>query len=101
MCIPLKNSSAAAVIFSIDSGRTDTENQDNNYSFRNFAILYRTHSLSKHLEEALARSGMPYQIIGGPSLWETPVLKRWRLLLRILENPNREIELPSIIAWFA
>ncbi len=44
--------------FSIDSDRTTGEKQD--YSFSDFAILYRTSAQLKPLIEALERSGMPY-----------------------------------------
>ena len=44
--------------FSIDSERSSGEKED--YSFSDFAILYRTSSQLKPLIEALDRSGMPY-----------------------------------------
>lgn len=44
--------------FSIDSDRTSGEKTD--YSFSDFAILYRTSSQLKPLLEALKRSGMPF-----------------------------------------
>lgn len=44
--------------FSIDSDRTGGEKSD--YSFSDFAILYRTSSQLKLLIEALKRSGMPF-----------------------------------------
>ena len=44
--------------FSIDSDRSSGERED--YSFSDFAILYRTSSQLKPLIEALERSGMPY-----------------------------------------
>lgn len=44
--------------FSIDSERS--EGQEGNYSFSDFAILYRTSTQLKPVLEALQRSGMPY-----------------------------------------
>lgn len=44
--------------FSIDSDRTSGEKSD--YSFSDFAILYRTSSQLKPLLKALKRSGMPF-----------------------------------------
>ena len=45
-------------LFSIDSNRSDGQKED--YSFGDFAILYRTSAQLKTLKEALQRSGMPF-----------------------------------------
>ena len=45
-------------LFSIDSNRSDGQKED--YSFGDFAILYRTSAQLKPLKEALDRSGIPY-----------------------------------------
>ena len=46
--------------FSIDSGRS-TEAQGHDFSFSDFAVLYRTEAQAAALAEALQRSGMPFQ----------------------------------------
>ena len=46
--------------FSLDSGRS-TESQGHDFSFSDFAVLYRTEAQAEALTEALARSGMPFQ----------------------------------------
>ena len=46
--------------FSLDSGRS-TEAQGHDFSFSDFAVLYRTEAQAASLTEALARSGMPFQ----------------------------------------
>ena len=46
--------------FSIDSGRS-TEAQAHDFSFSDFAVLYRTEAQAAALAEALQRSGMPFQ----------------------------------------
>ena len=46
--------------FSIDSGRTDDEG-GHDFSFSDFAVLYRTEAQVPALVEALQRSGMPFQ----------------------------------------
>ncbi len=40
-------------------------------NFRDFAILYRTHYERKAIEKKLLESGIPFQIVGGGSIWET------------------------------
>ena len=46
--------------FSVDTGRSEGE-KETNYSFSDFAILYRTDAQAGVLEEALRRSGIPFQ----------------------------------------
>ena len=46
--------------FSIDSGRS-AEVQGHDFSFSDFAVLYRTEAQAAALTEALQRSGMPFQ----------------------------------------
>ena len=46
--------------FSIDSGRS-AEAQGHDFSFSDFAVLYRTEAQAAALAEALQRSGMPFQ----------------------------------------
>ena len=46
--------------FSIDSGRTD-DGRGQDFSFSDFAVLYRTEAQVPALVEALRRSGMPFQ----------------------------------------
>jgi uncharacterized protein (TIGR00375 family) len=55
-------------MFSQDSGRVEKE-RESERTFKDFAVLYRLNALRPALEEALTRSGMPYQIAG-----ETPLL---------------------------
>ncbi len=46
--------------FSIDSGRTE-QGREGDYSFSDFAVLYRTEALAAPLVEAFSRSGIPFQ----------------------------------------
>lgn len=36
-----------------------------NYTYRDFAVLYRANAQSSSIERALAKSGMPYRMLGG------------------------------------
>lgn len=73
--------------FSIDSERS--EGQEGNYSFSDFAILYRTSAQLKPILEALQRSGMPYVKLSNDLLCEN---KHIRNLLQGLngEFPVKE-----------
>ncbi len=68
--------------FSIDSDRTDGEKE--NFSFSDFAILYRSSAQLKPLQEALKRSAMPFVNLSDNLLCEK---KAVRSLLRNL-NPE-------------
>ncbi|MDZ7344847.1 MAG: ATP-dependent helicase, partial [candidate division KSB1 bacterium] len=57
-------------MFSQDSGRVEKE-REGERSFGEFAVLYRLNALRPALEEALSRSGMPFQISG-----DAPLLSR-------------------------
>jgi superfamily I DNA/RNA helicase len=54
-------------MFSQDSGRVENARAGER-SFGDFAVLYRLNALHSDLEEALGRSGMPYQISGDAPL---------------------------------
>ncbi|MCG3121571.1 MAG: ATP-dependent DNA helicase Rep [bacterium] len=57
-------------LFSQDSGRVES-GREGERTFGDFAVLYRLNALRPALEEALSRSGMPYQIAG-----EAPLLSQ-------------------------
>ena len=57
--------------FSLDSGRTDGA-VENDYTFSDFAVLYRTEAQADVLEEAFLRSGMPFQRHGHNYLSDLP-----------------------------
>jgi len=57
-------------MFSQDSGRVE-KGRAGEYTFGDFAVLYRLNALRPALEEALSRAGMPYQIAG-----DAPLLNR-------------------------
>ncbi|WP_437820130.1 UvrD-helicase domain-containing protein [Sorangium sp. So ce1078] len=50
-----------STFFSMDSGRVASPALGGEYSFSDFAVLYRTEAQSEPLREAFARSGMPFQ----------------------------------------
>lgn len=51
------------------------------------ALLYRTHSQSRSLEEALIRASIPYKIIGGIQFYERKEIKDLLAYLRLIVNP--------------
>lgn len=64
-----------------------------------FAVLYRTNSQSRSLEEALRKLNIPYKIYGGMSFYQRKEIKDLIAYLRIVINPNDEQALKRIINY--
>lgn len=62
-----------------------------------FAILYRTNSQSRTMEEALRKINLPYRIVGGMSFYQRKEVKDLLAYLRFLVNHNDEEALKRII----
>ena len=56
-------------LFSKDSRRISGQ-EEAFFSFGDIAVLYRLNSQSKHLKEAFARSGIPFEVSGDKPLYE-------------------------------
>ncbi|HEY8079362.1 MAG TPA: UvrD-helicase domain-containing protein [Labilithrix sp.] len=64
---------------------------------RHVAVFYRVHAQSRVLEEALRSVGMPYQIIGGTKFYERAEIKDAIAYLRVLVNPQSDVDMLRII----
>jgi DNA helicase-2/ATP-dependent DNA helicase PcrA len=53
--------------FTIDSGWAQTDDEPRTYGLSDIVILYRLHALSRPIEEALERAGLPYRCFGKPN----------------------------------
>lgn len=65
--------------------------------YNDFAILYRTNSQSRSMEEALRRLNIPYKIFGGLSFYQRKEIKDLIAYLRYTVNHNDEEALKRII----
>ncbi|HWA14903.1 MAG TPA: 3'-5' exonuclease, partial [Gemmatimonadales bacterium] len=57
------------------------------WSYPEMAVLYRTNSQSRALEEAFRRAGIPYRIIGAISFYDRREVKDLLAYLRLVANP--------------
>lgn len=71
--------------FSVDSGRTEGNEKGKDYSFSDFAVLYRTDKQADLLEEAFMRSGIPFQRYSHRRLSENPLVQK---LVTALRDPS-------------
>jgi DNA helicase-2/ATP-dependent DNA helicase PcrA len=62
------------------------------------AVLYRVNTLSRVLEEALIRGGIPYEIVRGLRFYERREIKDLLAYLKFLVNPQDEISLRRALA---
>jgi DNA helicase-2/ATP-dependent DNA helicase PcrA len=61
------------------------------------AVLYRTNSQSRLLEEAMRRYQMKYHVVGGFSFYERAEIKDLISYLKVIQNPDDSIALQRII----
>ena len=73
------------------------EKVNNQYKNSDFAILYRTNSQSRAVEEALRRVNIGYKVIGGLSFYQRREIKDLMGYFRFVVNHNDEQALRRII----
>ncbi|MEM7203328.1 MAG: UvrD-helicase domain-containing protein [Planctomycetota bacterium] len=61
------------------------------------AVFYRSHFLSRGVEEVLRRQGVPYQVVGGLSFYERREIKDLLAYLRVVINPLDDVSTERII----
>ena len=75
------------------------KSQNEQTSFLNFAILYRTNAQSRSFEEALRKLNLPYRIYGGLSFYQRKEIKDLLGYFRLSANLNDEESLKRIINY--
>lgn len=61
------------------------------------AIFYRTNAQSRSLEDVLVRVGLPYKVVGGTRFYERKEIKDALAYLRVLVNPDDDVNLRRIL----
>ncbi len=93
-----------SVFTDYEEGFTVTNNiadirHEKKYRFQDIAILYRTNSQSRVMEEALRKQNMPYRIYGGLSFYQRKEIKDVIAYCRLICNNNDEEALKRIINY--
>lgn len=67
--------------------------------YNDFAVLYRTNSQSRSLEEAMRKVSIPYKIYGGLSFYQRKEIKDVIAYFRLIVNPDDEEAFKRIINY--
>ncbi len=73
------------------------EKMQNQYAYQDFAVLYRTNSQSRSIEEALRRRNIKYRIVGGLSFYQRKEIKDLLAYMKFALNDNDEQAFKRII----
>ena len=65
--------------------------KNDNYSLKDFAILYRTNQQSRAIEEALTKHNVPHTIVGTTPFYQRQEVKHCIAYLQCLNNINQPI----------
>lgn len=70
---------------------------DENGTFSDCAVLYRTNAQSRVIEEMLMRESIPYKVLSGLRFYDRKEIKDIISYLRVVHNPNDDVSLSRII----
>jgi len=84
-------------LFIADKIQTFLRESSNSGSEAHCAVLYRTNSQSRLVEEALRRYGVSYTMVGGFSFYERAEIKDLLSYLRLVRNPHDSMALQRVI----
>ena len=87
-----QNDEARFICDQINAGLREKE-----HTYRDYAILYRTNAQSRNIEQALAKSGIPYRMLGGTRFYDRQEVRDILAYLCIINNPKDDIRLKRII----
>lgn len=65
--------------------------------YSDFAVLYRVNEISRTLETALAKSGIPYRLLGGMRFYDRKEIKDIMSYLYVIQNPSDSQRLRRVI----
>lgn len=71
--------------------------QQENISYNDYAILYRTNAQSRLFEEKLVQYNIPYKLVGGVNFYSRKEIKDIIAYLRVIDNAQDDIQVKRII----
>jgi DNA helicase-2/ATP-dependent DNA helicase PcrA len=79
------------------AGEIDRLHDEEDVSYGDVAIFYRTNAQSRALEEVFIRVGLPYKVVGGTRFYERREVRDALAYLRVLANPADTVSLRRIL----
>lgn len=79
------------------AGRIERLHVGSNIKYGDMAVFFRTHAMSRAVEEVLIRRGMPYRVVGGLRFYDRKEIKDLMAYLRLVNNPMDAVSLARII----
>ena len=73
------------------------EGERDGKKYSDYALLYRNNAQSRSFENALARSGIPYKIVGGMRFYDRKEIKDIMSYLALLNNPYDIVRFRRVI----
>ena len=70
---------------------------NNNVSYDDIAILYRTNAQSRAIEESMLKANIPYRVIGSFYFYNRKEIKDLLCYLRLINNPKDDVSLMRVI----
>lgn len=67
------------------------------YTYKDFALLYRTNAQSRVIEDVFMRAGTPYKLIGGTKFYARKEIKDMVAYLKLINNIKDNVSLTRII----
>ncbi|MHC5267915.1 DNA helicase PcrA [Enterococcus sp. LJL98] len=71
--------------------------ENENRSYNDFAVLYRTNAQSRAIEDVLLKANIPYTMVGGHKFYDRKEIKDLLAYLNAIANPSDSISLERII----
>ncbi len=65
--------------------------------YSDYAVLYRTNTQSRTIEESLRREGVPYIVYGGMKFYDRKEIKDVITYLKVISNPVDSVSLKKIV----
>ena len=70
---------------------------NNGYTYNDFAILYRTNSQSRNVEDGILKMNWPYRVVGSYYFYKRKEIKDLLCYLRLISNHKDDVSLERVI----
>jgi len=71
--------------------------REEGYAASDIAVLYRTNAQSRAIEDALMKSGVSYQMVGGTKFYDRKEIKDMIAYLRLIMNPDDDLSFERVV----